>query len=99
MPGAAAMVFVSFMTACVFIGAASASDAAAAAASAAPDLKSRLRGAFFGSLVGDALCLGSHYEYDALTIKQVRCRAPRVVVLPMSWRLVMVAPHLSSWSR
>mmetsp|Transcript_35243 Transcript_35243/g.59389 ORF Transcript_35243/g.59389 Transcript_35243/m.59389 type:complete len:367 (-) Transcript_35243:302-1402(-) len=30
---------------------------------------SRLRGAFFGALVSDALCLGSHYEYDAPTIK------------------------------
>ncbi len=25
----------------------------------------RIKGAFFGSIVGDALCLGSHYEYDA----------------------------------
>ena len=24
-----------------------------------------MRGAFFGAMVGDALCLGSHYEYDA----------------------------------
>ena len=24
-----------------------------------------IKGAFFGALVGDALCLGSHYEYDA----------------------------------
>jgi ADP-ribosylglycohydrolase len=31
---------------------------------------SRMRGAFFGSLVSDALCLGSHYEYDAPTIKK-----------------------------
>eukprot|EP00242_Pyramimonas_sp_CCMP2087_P000706 CAMPEP_0198229476 /NCGR_PEP_ID=MMETSP1445-20131203/114142_1 /TAXON_ID=36898 /ORGANISM="Pyramimonas sp., Strain CCMP2087" /LENGTH=736 /DNA_ID=CAMNT_0043909939 /DNA_START=135 /DNA_END=2346 /DNA_ORIENTATION=- len=31
---------------------------------------SRLRGAFFGTLVSDALCLGSHYEYDAPTIKK-----------------------------
>jgi ADP-ribosylglycohydrolase len=27
-----------------------------------------IRGAFFGALVGDALCLGSHYEYDAQKI-------------------------------
>jgi ADP-ribosylglycohydrolase len=25
----------------------------------------RIKGAFFGAIVGDALCLGSHYEYDA----------------------------------
>ena len=27
--------------------------------------KMRIKGAFFGSIVGDALSLGSHYEYDA----------------------------------
>ena len=27
--------------------------------------KESIKGAFFGALVGDALCLGSHYEYDA----------------------------------
>ena len=27
-----------------------------------------IRGAFYGALVGDALCLGSHYEYDAKKI-------------------------------
>lgn len=27
-----------------------------------------IKGAFFGALVGDALCLGSHYEYDAQKI-------------------------------
>ena len=27
-----------------------------------------IKGAFFGALVGDALCLGSHYEYDAAKI-------------------------------
>jgi len=32
--------------------------------------QSRIRGAFFGSLVADALTLGSHYEYDAQVIKQ-----------------------------
>ena len=30
----------------------------------------RIRGAFFGALVSDALCLGSHYEYDARKIKE-----------------------------
>ena len=24
-----------------------------------------IKGAFYGAIVGDALCLGSHYEYDA----------------------------------
>lgn len=28
----------------------------------------RIRGSFFGAIVGDALCLGSHYEYDAQKI-------------------------------
>jgi len=32
--------------------------------------QSRIRGAFFGSLVADALSLGSHYEYDAKVIKK-----------------------------
>lgn len=27
-----------------------------------------IKGAFFGAMVGDALCLGSHYEYDAQKI-------------------------------
>lgn len=35
-----------------------------------PTKESRIRGAFFGSLVADALTLGSHYEYDAKVIKQ-----------------------------
>jgi len=30
----------------------------------------RIRGAFFGSLVADAICLGSHYEYDAAKIRE-----------------------------
>ena len=33
------------------------------------EVASRIKGAFLGSLVADALCLGSHYEYDAPTIK------------------------------
>lgn len=32
-------------------------------------LSSRIRGAYFGALVGDALSLGTHYEYDAKKIK------------------------------
>ena len=31
--------------------------------------KDRLRGIFFGALVADALCLGSHFEYDAVAIQ------------------------------
>lgn len=34
------------------------------------DLNDRIRGAYYGALVADALCLGSHYEYDAKKIKQ-----------------------------
>ena len=30
--------------------------------------KERIRGVFFGAIVADALCLGSHYEYDAKKI-------------------------------
>ena len=33
-----------------------------------PTLASRIEGAYFGSLVADALCLGTHYEYDAQKI-------------------------------
>ena len=46
------------------------STTAAAAAPAAPSLESRIRGAFFGAVVGDALTLGTHYEYDAKKIRQ-----------------------------
>ena len=35
-----------------------------------PSKSSRIQGSFFGALVADALCLGSHYEYDAKIIKQ-----------------------------
>lgn len=35
-----------------------------------PTKESRIRGAFFGALVADALTLGTHYEYDAKKIKQ-----------------------------
>ena len=34
------------------------------------DQKDRIRGAFFGAVVADALTLGTHYEYDAKKIKQ-----------------------------
>ena len=30
----------------------------------------KIRGAFYSALIADALCLGSHYEYDAPKIKQ-----------------------------
>jgi len=30
--------------------------------------KDKIKGTFFGAIVGDALCLGSHYEYDAQKI-------------------------------
>jgi hypothetical protein len=35
-----------------------------------PSKESRIRGAFFGALVADALTLGTHYEYDATKIKK-----------------------------
>merc|ERR1719487_2240954 len=40
--------------------------------SSTPELtrQDRIRGAFFGALVADALALGSHYEYDAKVIKK-----------------------------
>merc|ERR1712046_150978 len=37
---------------------------------AEPSKESRIKGAFFGTLVADALTLGSHYEYDASVIKK-----------------------------
>ncbi|HIC43446.1 MAG TPA: ADP-ribosylglycohydrolase family protein [Sulfurimonas sp.] len=36
----------------------------------------RIRGSFFGAIVGDALCLGSHYEYDAQKIWKAYGNAP-----------------------
>jgi len=39
-----------------------------AAVESEPDVRSRMKGAFFGSLVADALCLGVHYEYYAQRI-------------------------------
>jgi len=33
-----------------------------------PTKQESIQGAFFGAIVGDALCLGSHYEYDAQKI-------------------------------
>lgn len=39
-------------------------------AAASIPVQSRIEGVFFGSLVADALSLGSHYEYDAKVIKQ-----------------------------
>lgn len=45
-------------------------QAGVAVAAPTKDINDRIRGAYFGALVSDALCLGSHYEYDAKTIKQ-----------------------------
>lgn len=33
-------------------------------------VEERIKGAFMGTLISDALCLGSHYEYDAPNIKR-----------------------------
>ena len=35
-----------------------------------------IKGAFFGAIVGDALCLGSHYEYDAAKIFKAYGNSP-----------------------
>jgi ADP-ribosylglycohydrolase len=35
-----------------------------------------IKGAFYGAIVGDALCLGSHYEYDAQKIYEAYGRKP-----------------------
>jgi len=42
----------------------------ASASAVAITKESRIEGAFFGTLVADALTLGSHYEYDAKVIKK-----------------------------
>ena len=38
--------------------------------------KDKIKGAFYGAIVGDALCLGSHYEYDAKKIFQAYGNKP-----------------------
>jgi len=43
--------------------------ASSATSSAEGTKESSMLGAYFGALVADALCLGSHYEYDAVKIK------------------------------
>lgn len=35
-----------------------------------------IKGAFYGAIVGDALCLGSHYEYDAQKIYEAYGKKP-----------------------
>ena len=35
-----------------------------------------IKGAFFGAVVADALCLGSHYEYDAQKIYEAYGKKP-----------------------
>eukprot|EP00930_Biecheleria_cincta_P018329 TRINITY_DN14317_c0_g1_i1.p1 TRINITY_DN14317_c0_g1~~TRINITY_DN14317_c0_g1_i1.p1 ORF type:complete len:548 (+),score=92.15 TRINITY_DN14317_c0_g1_i1:32-1675(+) len=58
-----------FRTAPKPLGALRAASAATTALSDA-ELVSRMKGAFFGSVVADALALGTHYEYDAQKIRQ-----------------------------
>jgi ADP-ribosylglycohydrolase len=41
-----------------------------------PTKKESIKGAFFGAIVGDALCLGSHYEYDAQKIYEAYGQKP-----------------------
>lgn len=45
-------------------------SAAAANAAASVSRSDRIKGAYYGALMADALTLGSHYEYDAPKIKQ-----------------------------
>ena len=35
-----------------------------------PTIVSKMKGAFFGTVVTDAMSLGTHYEYDATKIRQ-----------------------------
>ena len=56
---------------------------AAAVLVAVPTEEERLRGAFFGSLVADALCLGSHYEYDAANNVGTVYASPTVLQTPV----------------
>merc|ERR1719162_48576 len=44
-------------------------QSAPASAAERPSKESAVKGAMMGSLVADALCLGTHYEYDAVKIK------------------------------
>jgi ADP-ribosylglycohydrolase len=41
-----------------------------------PTKQESIKGAFFGAIVGDALCLGSHYEYDAVKIYEAYGKKP-----------------------
>lgn len=41
-----------------------------------PSKKEALEGAFFAAIVGDAMCLGSHYEYDAKKIYEAYGQKP-----------------------
>lgn len=43
---------------------------ATSAAKMTPTTVSKMKGAFFGAVVADALSLGTHYEYDAVKIRQ-----------------------------
>lgn len=38
--------------------------------------KNAVKGAFYGAIIGDALCLGSHYEYDAKKIYEAYGKKP-----------------------
>lgn len=42
----------------------------ASAAKSIPTAVSKMKGAFFGAVVADAMSLGTHYEYDAVKIRQ-----------------------------
>merc|ERR1719382_1464564 len=54
-----------------------ASSRSAWASEAEPSAQSRMKGAFFGAVVADALSLGTHYEYDAKKIRDFYGRIDR----------------------
>ena len=68
---AIATTFLSFSTATATATATSASSSSSFSEEKAVVVRAdRIRGVYFGALVADALCLGSHYEYDALKIRK-----------------------------
>ena len=54
----------------VVVGSAAAAEVQSSDRSRETTKDDNIKGAFFGALVSDALCLGSHYEYDARKIKE-----------------------------
>ena len=53
----------------------------------------RIKGAMMGALVADALCLGTHYEYDAVRIQKFYGRSGTVFHCPCSVLSLPFAVH------